>query len=120
MSPRAASRLESLGFRQVHDYVAGEADRFASGLPMEGTNAAIPHAGDLARRDVPTCRLDGDLRAVVSRLRESGWDACPVVNDEQVVLGLLWLGGLDGAAGATVEQQMESGPSTWRPDATLD
>jgi hypothetical protein len=26
MSPRAASRLESLGFTQVNDYVAGKAD----------------------------------------------------------------------------------------------
>lgn len=120
MSPRAVARLESLGFRQVYDYVAGEADWFASGLPMEGANVAIPHAGDLARRDVPTCRLADDPCDVVSRLRESDWDACPVVNDEQVVLGLLWLGGLDGPAGATVEQYMESGPSTWRPDATLD
>ena len=41
MSPRAAARLESLGFRQVYDYVAGEADWFASGLPMEGANVAL-------------------------------------------------------------------------------
>ncbi len=32
MSPRAAWRLESLGF----DYVAGKADWMASGLPVEG------------------------------------------------------------------------------------
>jgi hypothetical protein len=89
MSPRAACRLESLGFQEVYDYAAGEADWFAYGLPMEGTNASIPHAGDLARRDVPTCRLDDDLRDVVRRLRASDWDACPVTNDERVVLGLL-------------------------------
>jgi len=32
MSPRAASRLESLGFRDVYDYAAGKADWFAAGL----------------------------------------------------------------------------------------
>ncbi len=112
MSARAACRLESLRFQQVYDYVAGEADWFASGLPMEGANASIPHAGDVARRDVPTSRLDDDLHDVVSRLRRTGWDACPVVNDEQIVLGLLRLGGLDGPVGATVDQRMESGPST--------
>ena len=42
MSPRAAWRLDSLGFQQVYDYVAGEADWFASGLPREGRDAAIP------------------------------------------------------------------------------
>ncbi len=36
MSPRAASRLESLGFREAYDYAAGKADWFAAGLPMEG------------------------------------------------------------------------------------
>jgi len=32
MSPRAASRLESLGFRDVYDYAAGKADWFNAGL----------------------------------------------------------------------------------------
>ncbi len=120
MSPRAAWRLESLRFQEVYDYVAGEADWFAFGLPMEGTNASIPHVGDRARRDVPTCRLDDALPDVMNRLSETGWDACPVVNDAQIVLGLVRLDGVDASAAATVEQSMESGPSTFRPDATLD
>ena len=33
MSPRAAWRLESLGFRNVHDYPAGKSDWMAAGLP---------------------------------------------------------------------------------------
>ena len=120
MSPRAAARLESLGFQDVYDYVPGEADWFASGLPMEGTNANLRHAGDLARRDVPTCQLGEDVSDVTRRVCDAGWDACPVVNNERVVLGLLRCDGADPTLGATVEDSMESGPSTFRPDASLD
>lgn len=120
MSPRAAARLESLGFQDVYDYVAGEADWTASGLPIEGTNADLRHAGALARRDLPTCRLDEDARDVMSRVCGVGWDACAVVNDDRVVLGLLRCNGSDAMPGMTVEQRMESGPSTFRPDARLD
>ena len=57
MSPRAAWRLESLGFTRVCDYVPGKADWFAAGLAREGTRASIPRAGDVARGDDVTCRL---------------------------------------------------------------
>lgn len=120
MSPRAAARLESLGFQDVYDYVAGEADWTASGLPVEGANASLRRAGDLALRDVPTCRLDEVALDVMSRVCGAGWDACAVVNDDRVVLGLLRCGDVDAAPGVTVEQSMESGPSTFRPDAMLD
>jgi hypothetical protein len=43
MSPRAAWRLESIGFTRVHDYVAGRADWGSFGLPLEGTMG--PRAG---------------------------------------------------------------------------
>jgi hypothetical protein len=55
MSPRAAWRLEGLGFEEVYDYTAGKADWFASGLPKEGTLASVPTIGGAARQDVPTC-----------------------------------------------------------------
>ena len=50
MSPRAAWRLESFGFEQVYDYVAGKADWGAAGLPLEGMLG--PRASDHVRRDV--------------------------------------------------------------------
>jgi len=59
MSPRAACRLETLGFEQVFDYVEGKADWLARGLPAEGEQADEGRAGHLARRDVATCRLSG-------------------------------------------------------------
>ena len=87
MSPRAAWRLESLGFTQVYDYAAGEADWFANGLPREGRDASIPRVGDVADREVPTCQLDDHIGDVRERVRATGWDTCLVVNDERVVLG---------------------------------
>lgn len=120
MSPRAASRLESLGFQQVYDYVDGKADWYAWGLPMEGTAATQPRAGRLARPDVPTVRLDESVGAVHRRIEAAGWDTAVVVNAERVVLGLLRPAALDHDPAMLVEAVMEEGPSTFRPDATLD
>ena len=43
MSPRAACRLETLGFDPsfVFDYVEGKAGWLAHGLPREGDNEAV-------------------------------------------------------------------------------
>src|SRR5258708_15375795 len=89
MSPRAAWRLETLGFGDVYDYVDGKNDWMAAGLPTEGTNAEHPRAGDVARKDVPTCGLKEKLGDVKARVRAQGWDAVVVVNDQRVVFGLL-------------------------------
>ena len=120
MSPRAAWRLESLGFREVYDYAAGEADWFASGLPREGRDTAIPRVGDLARRDVPTCMLSEHVGDVRERVRAAGWDTCLVVNEERVVLGRLRGHALEAPDEAPAEQVMEAGPTTTRPDTRLE
>src|SRR5919201_1482529 len=51
MCPRAASRLESIGFEQVYDYVAGKADWGSAGLPLDGPagKQKTGRAGDDAR-----------------------------------------------------------------------
>lgn len=115
MSPRAASRLESLGFTKVHDYVAGKLDWLAAGLPTEGTNTSRPRAGDLARRDVPACSLDEPLWQVRERVRAAGWDACVVVNTERVVLGLLRAAEFQRDPSLPIHAVMRPGPSTFRP-----
>jgi Mg/Co/Ni transporter MgtE len=120
MSPRAAWRLESLGFEHVHDYVAGKLDWMAAGLPTEGTASARPRAGDVARRDAPTCGLTENLGAVSRRVRDLGWDAVVVVNDERVVLGFLRARELDGDPDAPIEAAMRPGPSTFRPFVAID
>lgn len=120
MSPRAAWRLEALGFGEVYDYEAGKVDWLAYRLPSEGADAAIPRAGDRARRDVPTCAITDDLAAVRARVRGAGWDSCLVVTDDRVVVGRLGRRALAENAVGSVEAAMTSGPSTVRPDARLD
>ena len=115
MSPRAAWRLESLGFTEVYDYVAGKVDWLAAGLQTQGTNAERPRAADVASRDVPTCRLDERLGDVRQRAMSAGWDASVVVNEEGIVLGLLRAAELEGEPGMSVGQAMRPGPSTFRP-----
>src|SRR2546430_9133636 len=89
MAPRAASRLESLGFREVQLYAAGKLDWLAAGLPTEGENSTRPRAGTVARRDVPVCGLTERLGDVRERLHAAGWETVVVVHVERVVLGLL-------------------------------
>lgn len=115
MSPRAAWRLETLGFKYVNDYVDGKLDWMAAGLPTEGTNAELPRAADVARKDVVTGRLDERLRDVSERAAAAGWESAVVVNEEMVVLGLLRKKELAGDPDQTVERAMRPGPSTFRP-----
>jgi CBS domain-containing protein len=116
MSPRAAWRLESLGFREVYDYAAGKADWLAWGLPREGESAGIPTVGDLARRDVPTSGLAEKIGAVRERTRGAGWEECVVTNDRRIILGLLRGRDLDADPAATAEEVMRPGPTTYKPD----
>ena len=117
MSPRAAWRLESLGFDDVYDYDAGKLDWMAAGLPTEGTNAQRPRAADVARKDVPTCGLKERLGDVRDRVRAQGWDSVVVVNEERVVFGLLRTAELKKDPAQLIEQAMRPGPSTFRPFA---
>ncbi len=116
MSPRAAWRLEGLGFSEVHDYAPSKVDWFAAGLPMEGTLASLPTVGDLARGDAPTCAPEEKVGEVRERVQGTGWDRCVVVNEGRVVLGLLRDKELVSASEATAEEVMRPGPTTVRPD----
>src|SRR6266852_2307973 len=115
MSPRAAWRLESLGFGDVYDYKDGKLDWLAAGLATEGTNAQKTRAAALARKDVPTCRLDERLGDVRERVHAAGWEAAVVVNSERVVFGLLRAKELAADGERLIEEVMRPGPSTFRP-----
>ncbi len=117
MSPRAAWRLESLGFTEVYHYATGEADWLAWGLPREGRAAQAPTVGEVARRDVPTCGLAERVAEAKVRALAAGFDACVVVNERRVVLGLLRRRELDGDPDAMAERVMRAGPTTYRPNA---
>ena len=119
MSPRAAWRLESIGFEQVYDYVAGKADWGSAGLPLEGAEGSDTRAGAHVRTDVPNCRLDDRLEEVCERLDESGWDTCFVLSEGGVVLGRIGRRAIRGREDVTAEEAMTPGPSTIRPSARL-
>ncbi|HET7420900.1 MAG TPA: CBS domain-containing protein [Candidatus Dormibacteraeota bacterium] len=120
MAPRAAARLESLGFHKVHEYKPGKLDWLAAGLPTEGTNAARTRAGTVARRDVPVCALHDRLGDVADRVGRAGWQAVVVVDERRVVLGLLRAGELAKDRDLAIEAAMRPAPSTFRPYVSIE
>ncbi|MGH2673450.1 MAG: CBS domain-containing protein [Actinomycetota bacterium] len=87
---------------------------------MEGTGSQAPRAGDVARRDVPTCRMDERIDGVRERVHAAGWEVCVVVNDERVVFGLLRREELLKGSDEPVERIMRPGPSTFRPHVRIE
>lgn len=119
MSPRAACRLELLGFADVYDYVPGKSDWMAAGLPREGESAQAAYAGDTADRDVPTCGSDDPLHRVEQALGQHGF--CAVVTGDNTVLGMVYAADLrDRDPGATVDEVMRPGPSTVRANEPVE
>ncbi|MGH2731202.1 MAG: CBS domain-containing protein [Actinomycetota bacterium] len=116
MSPRAAWRLESLGFRNVFDYAAGKSDWKARGLPTEGEGASEARPGSIARR-VPTCRVDDRLGDVKTRVGNDGM--CIVTTENGVVLGRLRAKQLAADPESLVGDVMEDGPTTVHYDESL-
>ena len=119
MSPRAAARLESLGFERVYDYVVGKADWGSAGLALEGEEGSETRAGAHVWNEVPTCRLDDRLREVCERLDASGSDTCFVVDERRAVLGRIGRRAIRSREDVTAEEAMTAGPSTIRPSARL-
>jgi Mg/Co/Ni transporter MgtE len=120
MSPRAACRLETLGFEQVYDYVTGKADWLARGLPTEGDRAGERRVGEVARDDVSTCRLSERVGDVRQRVESSPYGFALVVADGDILLGRLRRAALQGDPDITAEAAMEPGPSTVRIDMAPD
>src|SRR5581483_10746452 len=117
MSPRAACRLEQLGFGPVYDYVAGKADWLAAGQPTEGR----PHPGRVldALEGTPTCGPDEPIAEVARRTRAVGRTSCVVIGDDRIVFGRLHLDRLDTNTTSPADAVMEPGPTTIRADADL-
>jgi hypothetical protein len=107
MSPRAAWRLERLGFKEVYDFVPGKMAWLAMGWPREGTAAKVPNAGEVARRGTPTCALDDKVGDVREKVLAVGRHVCIVVNDAGIVEGRLRGKALEETPEATAEEAME-------------
>ena len=74
MSPRAAARLETLGFTKVYDYEAGKSDWLAASLPSAGRSAGEPSAADAVQGDDIACHTGEPLGDVAKRVRAAGKD----------------------------------------------
>jgi CBS domain-containing protein len=120
LSPRAACRLETLGFAEVYDYVLGKADWVARGLPTEGELAGEPRALSVLVDDVATCELGERVGDVRERVAASPYGFAFVVSGGRVLLGRLRRAALEGDPDATAEAAMEPGPSTIRAGSQLE
>lgn len=116
MSPRAACRLEQLGFPEVYDYVGGKMDWLSFDLPYEG-QAVL--AGGVVRRDVVTARPDERVPELRIRL-EQALAGMVVVLAGDLVNGVVRRREIEGAPpDATAAKVMDVGVSTVRPSEDL-
>lgn len=121
MSPRAACRLEQFGFAEVYDFVHGKSFWLGSGLPTEGPDASSPRVGAAADLEVPVCTLGATVATARQRIADAdGWDQCIVTDDDGIVAGRLRASALDAPDETLVDDVMEPGPTTVRPDFDLD
>jgi len=119
MSPRAACRLETLGFTAVYDYTAGKADWLAAGLTTEGTADTTLRPGALARTGVPTCAPDETVAIARRRVAASSEDRCIVTSGAGVVLGVLDQSALASDDITPAVDAMRPGPATVRAHEDL-
>ena len=114
MSSRAAWRLQSLGFNNVYRYTAGKADWLSNGLPSEGKLAGELRIGAITHRDTATCRMSQRIGEI-----HAADELCVVINEAGVIVGDLRGKALHRDPNALVEQVMDPGPSTYRPNISV-
>jgi predicted transcriptional regulator len=119
MSPRAACRLEALGFEHVYDYSLGIADWKAAGLPLEGDVVESQDVADATRSDIPIAAPEELVGPVADRATSEGWDEALVLDCDGVVVGRLRGTAWDQDRDLPVETVMELGPTTVRPNSQL-
>jgi Mg/Co/Ni transporter MgtE len=105
-----------MGFPEVYDYAAGEADWIAMGQPTvrSDTNERIEQ---VARKDAPTCVIQDTLENVRSKLPKD-WKTCVVLNSDRIVLGLIdFSRELD--RDKSIPEIMQPAPLTFRPGRTV-
>lgn len=119
MAPRAAARLESLGFTKVYEYKGGKEDWLAAGLPSEGGVSDDLTVAAVVRRDVPRFGLEDRVGPIRDSLRAGGWEWAAVVNRTGILLGRVRARDITDPD-ATASAVMDEGPSTYRPDVKLD
>lgn len=116
MSPRAAWRLERMGYGAVYDYAAGKVDWMAAGLPTIRADASQRRALDGADREPPTCGPDDRILDLAARAAARTF---VVINEQRIVLGRLRVTTAPPDGAVRVEEVMEPGPTTVRAHEPL-
>lgn len=119
MSPRAAWRLEDLGFERVYHFVGGKMEWIERGLPTEGNGPFLFLAGQVLRPATATCRVDTPAGALRRELAPGPDSICAVTNDHDIVVGRVRWKDLPEDDAARVETFMQPGPATVRPREDL-
>ena len=90
-------------------------DWLAFGLPVERAGNARTLI-DCLQRNVPTVKITETVGEVLPRLQESKFRVIPVVNDRNILLGLIGDRPIEGVDLDTpVAEVMSLGPDTMRP-----
>jgi rhodanese-related sulfurtransferase len=118
LSPRAAHRLEVLGFDDVYDYVPGKAAWLGEGLASEGLRRDEQRVSAIARADVPTIGVDAVVGDVADALDGDG-DVAVVLDDDRIVVGIVRPEVLGLDPKTPVAEVLQPGPSTFRPSMTI-
>jgi CBS domain-containing protein len=91
----------------------------AAGRPTTRSSHEPAQVMSAMETDVPTCRADAPVADAIKALDEHpGWEQCIVVNDEDVVLGVVPRS--KDASPQPVSEVMRHGPATVRPDVERD
>ncbi|HEY7168527.1 MAG TPA: CBS domain-containing protein [Candidatus Binatia bacterium] len=93
-------------------------DWLAFGLPAEGDEKPALLVNHIDRR-VPTCRVPDPVERARQNAAAMGFTICPVINEGNVVLGLIRGNGSEGDPAAAVGEIMEFGPKTLRPGSSV-
>src|SRR5437764_15255705 len=119
MSPRAAWRLERLGYGPVYDYAMGKVDWLAAGLSTEGEGTRQRRAVDAAEEAL-TCPPEARVRDAVEQARAISAPNVLVVGASGILLGRVRLEpDADLDPDLTVEEVLEPGPVTVRANEPL-
>src|SRR3954454_1229515 len=85
LSPRAAHRLDQLGFAEVYDYVASKAAWLACGLPGEGLLHEDRRVAARVHADVPRLKPNAAISDLATAIGD--WEIAVVVDGDDVLLG---------------------------------
>jgi rhodanese-related sulfurtransferase len=117
LSPRAACRLEQLGFSDVYDYTASKVAWLAEGGPGEGLLHDDQRAGAVVHGDVPRVAPGATVGETAKVVGD--WEVGVVVGEDDIVVGVVRREALGTAVDTAVESVMQTGPATVRPSIPI-